>query len=58
MMAKDPDQVSIEELVISNMYSIEAVVMLLIDKGILTQEEIVDKIKDIKQHHSEKRKLH
>ena len=52
------NQVSIEELVVSNMYSIEAVVMLLLDKGILTQEEIVDKIKEIKQHHSEKRQTH
>lgn len=57
-MDNNPDQVSIEELVVSNMYSIEAVVMLLIDKGILTQEEIVDKIKEIKQHHSRKRKIH
>ena len=57
-MANEPGQVSLEELVISNMYSIEAVVMLLLDKGILTQEEIVDKIKEIKKHHSEKRQTH
>ncbi len=57
-MADDPKQVSIEELVVSNVYSIEAVVMLLIEKEILTQAEIVDKIKEIKQQHSENRKIH
>ena len=38
-MENDPNQVSIEELVISNMNSIEAVVRLLIEKGILDKDE-------------------
>ena len=43
----DNETVNLEELVISNVYSIEAIVQLLIDKGLLTQEEILTKIKEI-----------
>jgi len=40
--------VSIEELAISNMFVQEALVRLLIDKGILTTQEILDTIAAIK----------
>ncbi|NOG47888.1 MAG: hypothetical protein HND50_21795 [Calditrichaeota bacterium] len=40
------ETVNLEQLVISNMYSIEALVILLIEKGLITQEEILSKIKE------------
>jgi len=43
------EQVKIEELVITNMYSIEAVVQLLIEKGILEKIEILDRIKTLQK---------
>ena len=43
------EQVKIEELVITNMYSIEAVVQLLIEKGILEKTEILDRIKTLQK---------
>ena len=43
------EQVKIEELVITNMYSIEAVVQLLIEKGILEEKEILDRIKTLQK---------
>ncbi len=57
-MADDPKQVSMEELVVSNMYSIEALVRLLIEKGILDKEEIIERIKEVGQEHQQSRKIH
>lgn len=42
------EMVSIEELAISNMYVQEALVRLLVQKGILTTQEIMDQIAAIK----------
>ena len=50
-METEREQVSIDEIVISNMYSIEAIVRLLIDKGLFNQEELLEKIKEIKPEH-------
>ncbi len=41
------ETVSLEELVISNVYQLEALVLLLDEKGILTVEELVEKIKEL-----------
>ena len=49
LMNKSKATVSLEELVVSNVYSIEALVELLIEKGLLTQEEILIKIKEIQE---------
>ncbi len=43
------EEVKIEELVISNMYSIEAVVQLLVEKGVLDKKEIIDKIQELQK---------
>ena len=48
-MAEEREQVSIEEIAISNMISIEALVNVLITKGIVTQDEIINEIKRLKQ---------
>lgn len=42
------EMVSIEELAISNMYVQEALVRLLVQKGIMTTQEIMDQIAAIK----------
>ena len=39
---------SITDLVISNMYSIEAIVRVLVEKGICTQEEILEALKGVR----------
>ncbi len=41
------ETVSLEELVVSNVYQLEALVLLLDEKGILTVEELVEKIKEL-----------
>ncbi len=41
------ETVSLEELVLSNVYQLEALVLLLDEKGILTVEELVEKIKEL-----------
>jgi len=43
------EEVKTEELVISNMYSIEAVVQLLIEKGFIDKQEILDRIKSLQK---------
>ncbi len=49
-MADKPDPkktVSFEELLLSNVYTQEALVSLLEKKGILTQKEVLDDIKEL-----------
>ncbi|MEE8302959.1 MAG: hypothetical protein V3S24_11035 [Candidatus Tectomicrobia bacterium] len=40
--------VSFEELLISNMYEQEALVLLLEEKGILTRGEVLEKVKELR----------
>ncbi len=40
--------VSFEELLISNMYEQEALVLLLEEKGILTRSEVLEKVKELR----------
>ncbi len=42
------ERVSLEELVLSNVYQLEALVLLLDEKGILTVEELIAKIKELR----------
>ena len=49
-MADKPDPkktVSFEELIMSNVYTQEALVSLLEKKGILTQKEVLDEVKEL-----------
>ena len=53
-MAKklDPKElVTFKELLISNSIQIEALTLLLVEKGILTFEEIFEKLKEVKQNY-------
>ena len=51
---KNKETVSLEELAISNMYEIEAVIRVLEKKGLLTQDEVIKEIKKLKEEHSKK----
>ncbi len=42
------ETVSLEELVLSNVYQLEALVLLLEEKGILTVDELIEKIKELR----------
>ena len=48
-MAENKQQVSIEEIAVSNMISIEALANVLVEKGIITREEIINEIMRLKQ---------
>jgi len=41
-------QVSIQEIAVSNMLSIEAMVRILVKRGFITKEEIMDEVKQVK----------
>ena len=47
-MAKERKQVSIQEIAVSNMVSIEALVRSLEKKGVITQSEILEEIRLVK----------
>ncbi len=42
------ETVSLEELTLSNVYQLEALVLLLDEKGILTVEELIEKINELR----------
>ncbi len=42
------ETVSLEELTLSNVYQLEALVLLLDEKGILTVDELIEKIKELR----------
>ena len=48
------DKVSVEEVVVSHAYSIEAIVNILIRKGICSEKELIDELKKIKIKHGRK----
>ena len=45
--------VTFEELLMSNMYEQEAIINILIRKGIITREEVLEEIKRLKHHTNE-----
>jgi len=54
-MAKklDPKElVSFEEIILANSVEIEALTQLLVEKGILTFEEVFEKLKEIKKNYN------
>ncbi len=54
-MSESPERepVSLEDLVYSNMVQVEAITRLLVDKGIITPEELIDEVKTV---HAEQHK--
>ena len=54
-MCKKNSVVTVEEIAISNMYEIQAVIKLLVKKGLLTEEEIVQEIRELQKEQIEKR---
>ena len=53
-MADKGKEVTIEEIALSNMFSIEAVVNLLESKDLITKQEILEKIQRIKTEYMRK----
>ncbi|HEY5536089.1 MAG TPA: hypothetical protein VIL99_14280 [Ignavibacteria bacterium] len=49
MKDKTKKTVSLEEITVSNMYEIEAVIRVLEKKGLLTHEEVLEELKKIKE---------
>jgi len=54
-MCKKNSVVTVEEIAISNMYEIQAIIKLLVKKGLLTEEEIVQEIRELQKEQIEKR---
>jgi len=54
-MSQDNQPASLSELVYNNIIQIEAIIRLLEAKGVMTQEEILEEVKKIKQGMAEKR---
>ena len=52
-MTKDREEVSLEDLMYSNMIQIEAVTRLCVEKGLFTAEELIDEVKMV---HAEQHK--
>ena len=53
----DPkEKVSFKEILIANMMEIQAAVQLLIDKGIITEQEFYSKLKQVQVEYQSKRK--
>jgi hypothetical protein len=46
--------VTLEEITVSNMYEIEALIRVLEKKGVLTHEEVLEELKVIKENQSNK----
>mgnify|MGYP001589950545 FL=1 len=45
------DMVSLEELILSNVFTQEALIKLLCKKGLITNEELIEEIKTLKIKH-------
>ncbi len=54
-MAEQKKQIPIEEIYISNMVLIEAFVRVLVKKGLITQTEILEEIRQVKLDQEAKR---
>ncbi len=54
-MEKENKQVSVQELAVSNMISIEALVRVLVKKGLVTQAEILEEVRQVKLEQEAKR---
>ncbi len=54
-MSEERKQVSLEEIAVSNMISIEAMVRILVKRGFITKEEIMAEVKQVKLEQEAKR---
>ncbi len=54
-MSQDRKQVSLQEIALSNMVSIEAMMRVLVSKGLITQKEVLDEIKQVRLEQEAKR---
>jgi len=54
-MLDDPQEGTIDQIALTNMYSIEALVNVLETKGILTKQELLAEIQKIKEEHKAKK---
>ena len=52
----EQDKISIQEIAVSNMITIEALIRLIVEKGLLDRDAILDKIKEIQADMAEKGK--
>ncbi len=48
------EMVTLEELILSNVYTQEALINLLVKKGIITDDEVIEEIKRLKIEHQKK----
>ncbi len=55
IMSHDRKQVSLQEIALSNMVSIEAMMRVLVSKGLITQKEVLDEIKQVRLEQEAKR---
>ena len=53
-MSKDKPMVSLEELVLSNMLEVQALIKILERKGLITQDEILTEVELLKKEMEEK----
>lgn len=56
MKNESKEIVTFEELTLSNMYEIQAVIRVLVRKGILKEDEVLEEIRLLREEHVEKRK--
>lgn len=56
MSNKENPVVTLEELTLSNMYEIQALLRILVSKGILKEDELLEEIRLLREEHVEKRK--
>jgi len=55
IMSQDRKQVSLQEIALSNMVSIEAMMRVLVSKGLIPQKEVLDEIKQVRLEQEAKR---
>ncbi len=44
------EEVPLESIVLSNMYSMEALIDVLVEKGLVTKEEVLKRIKEVEEN--------
>ncbi len=53
-MARDKEQVSLEDLIYSEMIQTEALTRLLVKKGVITREELLEEVKAVNAEQHQK----
>jgi len=55
-MAEDKKPLTYEELTMSNMFQLESMYRILIEKGLITEQEFISKWKEIKKEYDKENK--